>query len=625
MSTGTPPPAPAPAPAAAPQPGTRPRAASQPASQPPATQPSATPSPDAPPAADPTPLRNRLIISAALALPVIVLSAAPAWQFRFWQWIALVLAAPVLVWGAWPFHLAAGRLARRGAAGTDTLLSIGTLVTLGWSLYALLFGAAGEPGMTQPSHVTVGPSAGSDAIHLDAATGLTVIVLLAQHLLARSERRARAAGRLPPDAGAEVGFPADRASGVLVPIAIVLAVATPGFWLGAGAATATAGATAIAVLLVGCPCALDLAAPTAWLAGIRRGPRLGIAISSPQVLSATLEVDTVLLHRTGVVTTGAMTVHAVHAGHGVDADLALRLAGAVEQACAHPVATAITAAARAVAAGGLPDVAEFDSTPGLGVRGLVAEVDGDTVVAHAVLVGRPELLAEHDIALPADLAAARDRTEAGGHTAVAVAWDGVARAVLAVGDPVRPTSAAAVRGLVALGVTPMLLTGDNGAAARVLADQLGLPAAAVISEVPPEGTVAVIERLQADGHLVALVGHGIGIDTAAPAAADLALITGTGDGAPPPTLRCGDLLAVLDALRLARRTRRVLTESRLAASICTILALPAAALGLLTPTLAAAAVGLASLLVVASSLRLRRFRGTPVTQATSDGLLPGRV
>jgi len=687
----------------------------------PATTPDAA---AATPPVDPTAaLPRRLAVSAALALPVIVLSMVPMWQFRYWQWIALALAAPVVVWGAWPFHTAAARFLRRGEASMDTLVSIGTIAALGWSLYALLFGTAGEPGMTHPFSITVGPSNGADAIYLEVAAGVTVFILLGRYIESRSKRRAGAAMRAllglgAKDVavlrdGAEVRVPvgllgvgdrfvvrpgetiaadgtvaegssavdasmltgeanpvevrpgdpvtggcvnvggrlvvlatrvgtdtqlariarlvaeaqngkaeaqrlADRVSGVFVPVVIGLAVATLGFWLGAGAGPGTAITTAVAVLIIACPCALGLATPTALLAGTGRGAQLGILIKGPEVLESTRRVDTVLLDKTGTVTTGSMTVHRVQPADGVAADQALRLAGAVEQASEHPVGRAIAAAATeaaAVAISELPGVAEFDSTAGLGVRGVVAELEGEAVVAHAVLVGRPALLAEHDIELPPELVAAREAAEAAGYTAVAVAWDGVARAVIAVGDAVKPTSAEAVRRLQELGLRPMLLTGDNGAAARTVADQVGIDPDAVIAEVQPADKVAVVRRLQGEGRVVAMVGDGVN-DAAALAVADLGLALGTGTDAAIEagdlTVVRGDLLAVADAIRLARRTLAVIKGNLFWAFAYNVAALPLAAVGLLNPMIAAAAMAFSSVFVVTNSLQLRRFRAGTV-------------
>ena len=576
---------------------------------------------------------HRLLVSALLALPVVALSVLPEWQFRHWQWIALTLTAPVVVWGGWPFHRAALRYGRRGRATTDTLVSLGTLAAFGWSVYALLAGTAGETGLLRPFRVILIGGAGADATLLEVAAGVTVLALAGRYLEAACRHRAGAALRGPvlpdgalvelvtrpgetiADHGADLGRGAgldpdpDPGTTAFAPLVIGLSVATLGYWLGAGAGPAHAVIATVAVLLVAGPCAVGLATPSALLAGIGRGTQLGILINGPEVPGSSRAVDTVVLGRTGTLTTGVITVHAVHPAEGVDADQALRLAGAVEQACEHPVARAITAAAVAAAgADELPGVAEFDSTPGVGVRGVIAELEGDTVIAHAVLVGRPALLAELDIELPADLVDARATTEAAGHSAVTVAWDGVARAVIAVGDEVRPDSAAAVGGLRALGLTPILLTGDDGAAARVLAGQVGIDPEAVLAEVGPDDTVGVVRRLQGEGRVVAMIGDRVA-DAAALAAADLGLALGpgaaaAGDHRTPPR---GGLPAALDAIRLARRTLRVIQSNRWFAVSYHTAALPLAASGLLNPLLAGAAMASSSVFVLANSLRLRRF------------------
>ena len=576
---------------------------------------------------------HRLLVSTLLALPVVTLSVLPEWQFRHWQWIALTLTAPVVVWGGWPFHRAALRYGRRGRATTDTLVSLGTLAAFGWSVYALLAGTAGETGLLRPFRVILIGGAGADATLLEVAAGVTVLALAGRYLEAACRHRAGAALRGPvlpdgalvelvtrpgetiADHGADLGRGGDLSpdpdpgTTAFAPLVIGLAVTTLGYWLGAGAGPAHAVIATVAVLLVAGPCAVGLATPTALLAGIGRGTQLGILINGPEVLGSSRAVDTVVLGRTGTLTTGVITVHAVHPAEGVDADQALRLAGAVEQACEHPVARAITAAAVAAAgADELPGVAEFDSTPGVGVRGVIAELEGDTVIAHAVLVGRPALLAELDIELPADLVDARATTEAAGHSAVTVAWDGVARAVIAVGDEVRPDSAAAVGGLRALGLTPILLTGDDGAAARVLAGQVGIDPEAVLAEVGPDDTVGVVRRLQGEGRVVAVIGDREA-DAAALAAADLGLALGPGAAAAGDhrTPLRGGLPAALDAIRLARRTLRVIRSNRWFAVAYHTAALPLAASGLLNPLLAGAAMASSSVFVLANSLRLRRF------------------
>jgi P-type Cu+ transporter len=674
---------------------------------------------------DPTrPLRDRLSGSAVLAAPVLAMSMVPALQFTHWQWISLALAGPVVAWGAWPFHRAAWTNLRHGAATMDTLISMGTLAALGWSLYALLLGTAGAPGMTHPFTLTGAPTDGAGAIYLEVAAGVTVFILAGRYLEARSRRRSGAALRALLEVGAkdvavlrggsEVRVPvaalavgdrfvvrpgekiatdgtvedgssavdasmvtgesvpaevgpgnavvggcvnaggrlvvratrvgadtqlariarlvedaqsgkaqvqrlADRVSAVFVPVVIALAVATLGFWLGSGAGAAGAFTAAVAVLIIACPCALGLATPTALLVGTGRGARLGVLIRGPEVLESTRRVDTVVLDKTGTVTTGVMELIAVHPADGVPAADALRLAGAVEDASEHPLGRAIAAAARAASSGELPGVAEFDSHPGLGVRGVVAELHGATVVAHAVLVGRVALLAEHGIELPPELAAHRDAAEADGCTAIAVAWDGVPRAVLVVADSVRPTSAEAVRRLRGLGLTPVLLTGDNGAAARAVAARIGIEPGpgTVIAEVAPEDKVAVVRRLQSEGRVVAMVGDGVN-DAAALAVADLGLAMGTGSDAAIEssdlTLVRGDLLAAVDAIRLSRRTLRTIKGNLFWAFAYNVAALPLAAAGLLNPMLAGAAMAFSSVFVVTNSLRLRRFRAIAATR-----------
>jgi P-type Cu+ transporter len=666
-------------------------------------------------------LRRRLVLSTVLAVPVIALSMVPALQFTYWQWISLTLAAPVVVWGAWPFHRAASANLRHGAATMDTLVSMGTLAALGWSLYALLLGTAGVPGMTHPFTLTVAPGGGAGAIYLEVAAGVTTFILAGRYIEARSKRRAGAALRALLDlgakdvavlrAGSEVRVPidrlavgdrfvvrpgetiatdgtvedgssavdasmvtgesvpvevrpgdtvvggcvnaggrlvvratrvgadtqlarmarlvedaqngkaemqrlADRVAGYFVPVVIAIAAATLGFWLGTGGGAATAFTAAVAVLIIACPCALGLATPTALLVGTGRGAQLGIVIKGPEVLESTRRVDTVLLDKTGTVTTGVMEMHGVRTVDGVDADTALRLAGAVEAASEHPIGRAIAAAAEA-ATGTLPGVAEFDSLPGLGVRGVVAElVTEDTaaeVVAHAVLVGRASLLAEHDIALPADLVAAQETAEGEGRTAVAVAWDGVALALILVGDAVKPTSADAVRGLQELGLRVLLVSGDNEPVARAVAAEVGIAADAVIAEVAPEDKTAVVQRLRGEGKVVAMVGDGVN-DAAALAAADLGLAMGTGTDvaieASDLTLVRGDLLAAVDAIRLSRSTLAVIKGNLFWAFAYNVAALPLAAAGLLNPMIAGATMAFSSVFVVTNSLRLRRFRPT---------------
>ena len=358
------------------------------------------------------------------------------------------------------------------------------------------------------------------------------------------------------------------------------------------------------MLIIACPCALGLATPTALLVGTGRGAQLGVLIKGPEVLESTRRVDTVVLDKTGTLTTGKMALHHVEGG-----DEALRMAASVEQGSEHPVGRAVVAAARE-RFGELPDVAEFDNAPGLGVRGVVSEIAGDVIVAHAVLVGTPALLAEHGIALPDELGAAVDAARGEGLTAVTVAWDGVARGVLAVGDTVAPDSADAVARLRGLGLRPILLTGDHRTAGLAVAARVGIAEDDVIAEVLPEDKVAAVRALQADGRVVAMVGDGVN-DAAALAVADLGIAMGTGTDAAIEasdiTLVRGGLPTAVDAVRLARRTLAVIKGNLFWAFAYNVAALPLAASGLLSPVIAGAAMAFSSVFVVTNSLRLRRF------------------
>ncbi|WP_410605235.1 heavy metal translocating P-type ATPase [Amycolatopsis sp. lyj-90] len=657
--------------------------------------------------ADPiAPLRQRLIGSAVLSVPVILLAMVPAWQFTYWQWISLTLAAPVLVWAAWPFHKAAWANLRHGAATMDTLISMGTLAAFLWSLYALLFGTAGTPGMTHPFEFTVQRMAGDGNIYLEVAAGVTTFILAGRYFEARSKRRAGAALRALLELGAkdvavlrdgkEVRVPigelaagqefvvrpgekiatdgvitegasavdasmltgesvpvevvtgdtvagatvnaggrlvvratrvgadtqlaqmaklveaaqtgkaqvqrlADRVSAVFVPIVIALAVGTLMFWLSTGGSVAAAFTAAVAVLIIACPCALGLATPTALLVGTGRGAQLGILIKGPEVLESTRAVDTVVLDKTGTVTTGQMSLVAVHVAEGVDTEKTLRLAGALENASEHPIAQAIARAARE-RTGELPAVEEFTSLEGLGVQGIV---DGS-----AVLVGRNALLEQWSHHLTAELAEAKAAEEKLGRTAVVVGWDGEARAVLVVADTVKPSSAEAISRLRELGLTPVLLTGDNEAVAYAVAAEVGIDT--VIAEVLPKDKVDVVKRLQDEGKVVAMVGDGVN-DAAALAQADLGLAMGTGTDvaieAGDLTLVRGDLRSAVDAIRLSRRTLRTIKGNLFWAFAYNVGALPLAAAGLLNPMIAGAAMAFSSVFVVFNSLRLRGFRG----------------
>jgi Cu+-exporting ATPase len=685
-------------------------------------------------------MRVRLIVSAVLSVPVIVLAMVPAWQFPGWQWVSLVLATPVVLWGAWPFHRAAWLNLRHGAATMDTLISIGVTAAYVWSLYALFFGHAGMIGMTHSFTWTVQPTDGAGQIYLEVAAGVTTFVLAGRYVEVRSKRRAGGALRAllklgakdasilrdtesgeieqrvpiaqvrvgdrfvvrpgervatdgvvvsgtsaidaslvtgesapvevaPGDAviGATVNAGgrlvvratrvgsdtqlahmatlieeaqsgkaavqrlADRISAVFVPIVLVIAVVTLGVWLALGADPAMAFTAAVAVLIIACPCALGLATPTALLVGTGRGAQLGVLIRGPQALEQARGIDTIVLDKTGTVTTGRMQLvevvaadaeftqsNEVRAGGAASSDVhseirtkdaaadVLRLAGAVEHASEHPVARAIARAAEE-RFGAPAGVEAFQNVPGQGVSGVV---DG-----HAVIVGTPRLLTEWAVALPADLSAAIDRAEEDGRTAVAVAIDGIARGVLVVSDTVAPNSRAAVAALKELGLTPILVTGDNERAARTVAREVGIDR--VQAGVLPADKVETVRALQAEGRVVAMVGDGVN-DAAALAQANLGLSMGTGTDAAIEasdiTLVRGDLFAAVDAIRLSRATLRTIKTNLFWAFAYNVAAIPLAALGLLNPMIAGAAMAFSSVFVVGNSLRLRRFRPSVVKE-----------
>ncbi|WP_329410103.1 heavy metal translocating P-type ATPase [Streptomyces sp. NBC_00704] len=647
---------------------------------------------------EPAGLRHRVLVSALLAAPVVLLAMIPSLQFDNWQWLSLTLAAPVVVWGGGPLHRAAWTNLRHGAATMDTLVSVGTLAALGWSLWALFLGDAGMPGMRHPFELTVSRTDGASTIYLEVAAGVTVFILLGRYLEARSKRHAGAALRalmelgardvavlrggteeripvdllavgdrfvvrpgekiatdgtvvegvsavdasmltgesVPVDVGpgdtvtgatvnaggrlvveasrigadtrlarmarlveeaqngkAEVQRLADRISGIFVPVVLLIAVAVFGGWLLATGDTVAAFTSAVAVLIIACPCALGLATPTALLVGTGRGAQLGILIKGPEVLESTRRVDTVVLDKTGTVTTGRMTLHDVWAADGVDERELLRLAGALEHASEHPVARAVAAGA-GERVGALPAVERFENVPGRGVRG---RVEG-----REVAVGR---LFE---SVPPPVARAAADAERDGRTAVVIGWDGAARGVLAVADAVKETSAEAVRELRALGLTPVLLTGDNQVVAEAVGRAVGIDR--VIAGVLPEDKVDVVRRLQDEGRVVAMVGDGVN-DAAALAVADLGLAMGTGTDAAIEasdlTLVRGDLRVAADAIRLSRRTLATIKGNLVWAFGYNVAALPLAAAGLLNPMIAGAAMAFSSVFVVTNSLRLRTF------------------
>jgi Cu+-exporting ATPase len=652
-------------------------------------------------------LRTRLWASVALTVPVVAMAMVPALQLDGWQWLSLALAAPVVTWGAWPFHRAAWANLRHATATMDTLISLGVLAAFGWSLYALLWGTAGEIGMTHGFSWTAERGEGASQVYLEVAAGVTVFILAGRYLEAKAKRQSGAALRALLELGAkdamvlrdgvevsvlveqvavgdrfvvrpgekvatdglvvegtsaidaslltgesvpvEVGVGdavagatvnaggrlvveatrvgsdtalaqiarlvedaqtgkapvqrlADRVSAVFVPVVIALAVGTFGFWLGATDDTAVAISSAVSVLIIACPCALGLATPTALMVGTGRGAQLGILIKGPEVLESTRQVDTIVLDKTGTVTTGHMALLDVIPAAGVREAEVLRLAGSLEHASEHPIAQAVADGAVARGAA-LAAVEAFASTEGLGVTG--------TVGGHAVLVGRERFLAEEGLVVPPELRQARDEAEASGRTPVLVAWDSQVHAVLVVADGIKDSSVEAVAELRALGLRPVLLTGDNERAARAVAAEVGIDEADVIAEVLPAEKVAEVRRLQDEGRVVAMVGDGVN-DAAALAQADLGLAMGTGTDAAIEasdlTLVNGDLRSAPTAIRLSRRTLRTIKGNLFWAFAYNLAAIPVAAAGLLNPMLAGLAMAGSSVFVVTNSLRLRRFK-----------------
>ncbi|MFJ2833195.1 heavy metal translocating P-type ATPase [Streptomyces sp. NPDC087263] len=647
--------------------------------------------------------RERLVVTALLAVPVLVLSMVPDLQFRNWQWLCFMLAAPVAVWSSWPFHVRALRGLRHSTATMDTLVSLGVLASFSWSAYALFLGGAGEPGMRMPFSLLPSAADGVAHVYLEAAVGVPLFVLAGRFLEARARRGTGAALRslaglaakevsVREDGGAERSIPieelgrgqvfvvrpgervatdgevvegssavdlslvtgesepaevgpgsavvggavnvgglllvratavgadtqlahiaqlvtdaqagkaraqrlADSVAGVFVPVVLALAVTVLGFWLGAGADPQAAVTACVAVLVVACPCALGLATPTALMAATGRGAQLGVLISGPQALEGLQHIDTVVLDKTGTLTSGQMTVARVTAvPGGLGREEALRLAAAAEQGSEHPLGRAIVSYARRSLPGqSLPTAVDFRASPGRGVR---CRAEGRLV----------EVVAP-DGELPTTLADALPPAEAAAHTPVLVRVDGVAEALIEVGDVVRPGSYRAVDRLRRLGVRPVLATGDREAPARSVAAALGIEE--VHARCTPEDKAALVRELRAEGSRVAVVGDGVN-DAAALAGADLGIAMGTGTdaaiGAADVTLVRGDIEALGDAVLLARRTLGAIRVNLLWAFGYNVLTVPLAMVGLLNPMVAAAAMSLSSVLVVGNSLRLRAWQ-----------------
>jgi Cu+-exporting ATPase len=655
--------------------------------------------------ADANALKARVIVSAAITIPLFVVSMISALQFDYWQWISMPLAFFVVLWGGWPIHKATWNNLKHHALSMDTLVTVGTFAALGYSTYNLFFGMAGEVGMRMTFELIPSREASDMHVYFEIAAVVTTLIMLGRYFEARATRRAGAAieallklgakdaavlgedgteTRVPIDqlsvgdriivrpgekiatdgrviegtsaidqsmltgesvpvdvepgdqvAGATINTSgrivieatrvgeetalaqiaklvsdaqsgksasqrlADRVSAVFIPAVFLIAAGTLVYWLATGASTAFAVSTAVSVLVIACPCALGLATPTALMVGTGRGAQLGLLIKGPEVLEQVRTIDTIVLDKTGTLTTGKMTLADFVVAEGEDRDAALRLVGAVENGSEHPIAKAIAAAA--AERGALPQPQSLMNHAGLGVE---AMLDG----TH-IFVGRPALLEANSIDGPSgDLERTLNDARETGRTAIVAGWNGKTQAVAVVSDSVKPTSARAIKQLKALGLNPVLLTGDNERTAAKVAGELGIDE--YIGDVLPSEKADKITSLKAKGS-VAMVGDGVN-DAPALATADLGLAIGTGTDvaieSSDITIISGEPLAIVDAVRLSRRTLRTIQQNLGWAFGYNVLAIPLAVAGILGPVVAGAAMALSSISVVLNALRLRRFR-----------------
>ena len=654
-------------------------------------------------------LRIRLTVSAVLSVPVVLLSMVPALEFHGWQWWAFALSLPVATWGAWPFHRVAALNARHRTASMDTLISVGVIAAMAWSIYALIWGdAIGTTMVMDGMSMTHG---GNTHVYFEVGATVTAFILTGRYLETRAKHTAGDALRsllalgakfatvvrdgvetsipasvvrlddivvvrpgekiavdgvvedgsssvdmsmitgesVPVDVtkgdsvtsatvnlngrllvratrvGSETTFArmaklvrdaqatkapvqrvADRVSSVFVPVVFAIAIGTLIIGLMIGRQTDAAFSAAVAVLIIACPCALGLATPTALMVGSGRAAQMGIVIKGVDVLQSTRRIDTVVLDKTGTITTGQMTLVDVVCVDGIAREDALRLVGAVEKASEHPIARAIAAAAENET-GTLPALDEFASLPGVGATGRL----GGTIVT----VGREEVFRQRLVIIPGVLKQALAAARQHGHTAVIAAWDGQARAMFAVADQPKPTSAAAIADLKVMGLAPVLLTGDNAETARAIAVQVGIDTDEhhLYAGVMPEEKVAVVTDLQQRGYAVAMVGDGVN-DAAALAQADVGIAMGGGTDvamqASDLTIVSGDLRLVVDAIRLSRATLRTIKANVFWAFAYNVAAIPLAAAGMMNPMWAGLAMASSSVFVVTNSLRLRRVKLT---------------